>query len=684
SAGRLEAKLRSLKLTNAYASGKLDDILADALWKLTTPNQNTNSIPPNILELAQHIVTEQNKLIARANNAGASIEPLQGRIARQSHDMSKIRRAGLDIWKKEIVPLLDTKTFKGLSSPQEIDDFLNNTYRNLSSGIHLQNDAAQLSLPTRGSNLADRLSAHRKLHFKNSNAFLAYQRKYGEAKLADAILADFKSLANATAFLEKLGPNPQQTFDTLEATISAALSNDLKALDSFNSNKNNRKNLLNHLLGSSDIPANLTIAKMSRGIRAWQNMAKLGGVLLTSISDLAGFSAEARYHGISAFTAYQSALSSLLSRHPQNTQRQIASLIGAGIEGTLGHIHARFDSADPVGTGTAKLMQTFFRLTGLTYWTDALKQGASTMFAHHYASLAHLDFNDLPLETLRIFKLYNINKQDWDTLRTYGIQSFNNTNYLLPDNLPDKLESKYRNLLLDRTDYAVLQPGAREFSILRGGSQAGTPVGEALRFFAQFKTFSVAMTTKTLGREFQGRNSLGETLPNLALFIAQGAILGYLAMSIKDYRDGKKPRSPTDPKTTLAALMQAGGLGIYGDFLLSSTFRKNRYGSDPLTTLLGPTASTESDSLKLYSSLAQYLQGNKENFPAAQAIKLTQQNTPLLNLFYVKPALDYLILHNLQELASPGYLNRLEETLKEDNRAYFRKPSDSLMPLGTP
>ncbi|MCB1991960.1 MAG: hypothetical protein KDG49_10920, partial [Geminicoccaceae bacterium] len=41
-------------------------------------------------------------------------------------------------------------------------------------------------------------------------------------------------------------------------------------------------------------------------------------------------------------------------------------------------------------------------------------------------------------------------------------------------------------------------------------------------------------------------------------------------------------------------------------------------------------------------------------------------NTPFLNLFYVRPALDFLILNSLRESVSPGFLKRQAKRAREE------------------
>ena len=75
--------------------------------------------------------------------------------------------------------------------------------------------------------------------------------------------------------------------------------------------------------------------------------------------------------------------------------------------------------------------------------------------------------------------------------------------------------------------------------------------------------------------------------------------------------------------------------------------------------------------------------GKTKNAPDAQAFQIFKNNTPFLNLFYVRAALDYLILYDVQEAISPGSLRRMERRLKkEQGKEFILPPSrDRLTPV---
>ncbi|KXA74403.1 hypothetical protein CBR67_02920 [Bordetella hinzii] len=74
----------------------------------------------------------------------------------------------------------------------------------------------------------------------------------------------------------------------------------------------------------------------------------------------------------------------------------------------------------------------------------------------------------------------------------------------------------------------------------------------------------------------------------------------------------------------------------------------------------------------------------RDSDSGAAAIRLLKGKIPCANLWYTKAATDRLIFNQLQELASPGYLRRMERgARKEFGQEYFWRP-DSAVPDRAP
>ena len=84
----------------------------------------------------------------------------------------------------------------------------------------------------------------------------------------------------------------------------------------------------------------------------------------------------------------------------------------------------------------------------------------------------------------------------------------------------------------------------------------------------------------------------------------------------------------------------------------SSSTCASRFGNSFLETLAGPGLGTAADIAGLFYEL-------RDGEPSAvRAFNLLLGNTPFINLFYLRPALDLLVLDSLRDAISPGYLRR--------------------------
>ena len=155
----------------------------------------------------------------------------------------------------------------------------------------------------------------------------------------------------------------------------------------------------------------------------------------------------------------------------------------------------------------------------------------------------------------------------------------------------------------------------------------------------------------------------------LASILLTSSILGYMSMTVKDLLKGKEPRDPTKFKSFVAALLQGGGLGIYGDVL----FRETRSSLEAAGSLAGPVPLSALD-VVLALKYGMTGEGGKA---ARLAYRTVTQNIPFLNLFYIKTAFDYLIGYQMLETLNPGILKRMEKRMKKDYNQDFllTKPS---------
>ncbi len=54
-------------------------------------------------------------------------------------------------------------------------------------------------------------------------------------------------------------------------------------------------------------------------------------------------------------------------------------------------------------------------------------------------------------------------------------------------------------------------------------------------------------------------------------------------------------------------------------------------------------------------------------------------NAPFANLAYIRPALNYMFIYQLQEKLNPGYLRRMERRVEKENNQHFILPPTSVL-----
>lgn len=689
--------------TALFASGAMDRDVARALFALDNENAPKFTGPKEAGEIAEALHKWQELARTDANRAGAWVGKLPGYIVRQSHDAEKIARAGFDKWKADILPKLDMD--RTLREGADLDKFLQGTYDSLVSGIHPTGGSDKAAAFKGPANLAKKLSAERVLHFKDADAWFDYNAAYGRASLREAVLSGFERQAKGTALMRTLGTNPGHTMQAIYSAVENRLRSEApERAAKFRSAQRMLDNRLAEVDGRASSPVSAMWARVSANVRAWQSMAKLGGALISSISDVFTYGSELKYQGRSLLGGMAEAFSGLTRGKGSAEQREILSSLGVFFDTARGELTRRFSADDSVGGTMSRGMGLFFKANGLSWWTDTMKASAGLSMSHHLALLKGKAWDGIGGEMQRVLGLYGIERDKWDIIRSAETKAADDRHYLTPEAvhaLPDEAFSGYlesrgltatparirdlrtetasqlRQYFSDRVQSAVIEPDARTRAVMRQGTQPGTVPGEILRFIGQLKSFPVAFIQRVIQRDIYGRgaDTFGQAMRNgngevqaLAQMMVWTTLFGYGAMVTKDLIKGRTPRPPDDPKTWIAAASQGGGLGIYGDFLFGSA---NRMGGGIVGSAAGPVAGAGEDMADLWYRV------RDGDDVAAQAFRTTLNHTPFLNLFYTRAALDYMFLYRIQESLNPGSVRRMEQRVERENHQTFLvRPSE--------
>lgn len=697
-----------------FSSGTLDREVSNALWALDTDEAALAKLPKEAVEIAKVVRKWQEVSRLDANKAGANIDKMPGYIVRQSHDIYRIRKAGYAAWRTDVLTRLDIEKTFGNVTPEELETALKNVYEGLASGVHLKARDQTPSGFKGSANLANKMSKERELHFKSANDWFDYNQKFGTGNLREAVMRGLETSAQNTALMRKLGPNPGANFDAMVDELSRTIS-DPEKRQKFTKASGPGGYLRQRMAvidGSARVPVNQIGAKISAGARAGQGMAKLGLAVLSSVTDVPVYASEMSYQGHGFLSGMAEAVGSLFKGRNKKEMSDMDGLLGVFTDSMKQGVISRFSVAeDGLPGGVSKAQRIFYKLNLMQWWTDNLHTSAIRSMAHRAAQLSGKPLAEIGEDFSRVLNLYGIDAKRWDIIRSAVKGEADGRAYIVPEAIESvsdeavrgivpagaspariadakrELADQYRTYLTDRGNIAVIEPDARVRAIMSRGTRPGTVEGEFVRFIGQFKSFTVAFTTNVLGRDLYGRgsNTLAEALRNghgemqaLAQLILWTTLFGYAAGAGKDLARGKTPRDPLDPKTWAAAMAQGGGAGIFGDFLFGEM--KNRFGGGFLSSLLGPTAGTVDDLADLIGrGKAQIGDPSSKQDVGSTAAKLAINHLPLINIFYTRMALDYLILYQIQENLNPGALRRMEQRVKKENGQTFLIPPSSVV-----
>ena len=695
-------------LVNSYAGGLIADLKkAGLLTKFNNMKGDFERQVANVLgdlnlktpvgvaeasadakALGKILFKYQRAALQRENQAGSYIRLKEGRVVRASHDQRRLIKVGPEEWKNYIRGKLDYEKM-GIA-PERIEGFLDSAYEAITTGVRKEGERTEISLAFKGpGNIAKKESAAGVFTFKSANDWYDYDQKFGRASLREAFMQDIQSSSRATALMEVLGTNPEAMVERVQKRLETKYRSDPKKLKRIKRETGivTFKAALAEVTGDVNIGSHTPLARYLHLFRSFQTMAKLGGAWISALSDVAFIASNRIYQGRSLLDAWGDGFSAIFRGMNRGEMRDFADRLGVGIEGQLGDFMSRFNAADDVPGQTAKMMSLFFKLNLLQPWTESNKRGVTLMIANDLGREASKRYDKLPDDLRRILGTYGIDQKGWEAARKGAKTGPDGRIYLVPGEIPDlKIRENMFALLVSEADNSVPSPGARERAIIRRGYRPGTFAGEGIRFLTQFKSFGVTALTKSVGRHMYGygAKSMREQLQrgvgaNMGIInsIVGTTVLGYYVMQLKEVAKGREMR-PATPETFIAAALQGGGLGIYGDFLFGEA---NRYGGGTLETIAGPGIGTASEVIDLLQRTRGIIAGGDEDV-GGDVIRLLKGNTPFANLFYTQQAMNYLVWYQLQETVNPGYLRRMERRIERENNQTYWLPPTSIIQTG--
>lgn len=687
---------------------------------------------PHAFALAQAVRDTIERARREFNAAGGDIGKLEGYDLPHQWDRKRVASVPAAQWVADTYEEIDwariidraTEQPFAKSSKAARVAFLEKIHGTISTGGWATREPSGAVI---GQSLGKSRSDHRVLHFKTADGWLKMNEKYGRADVFSTIVDHLKSMARDTATMRILGPNPNAGLEYArqvamklaterpwEPTKHLGIGPVGKSLYSSATAEvegvaAQTRRMLDMVNGAANTPEmDLFASFLSNGIRPWLMASQLGAAMLSAVSDV-GFLARAAHHtGISP--------SKIVAKHLKNV---MDSLVDTGVSAaTLGKISqdrvaARFarlgiiaESSANTGVVQARMMGEAFspgvmhriseftmRASGLSAWTDHAR---GVFQLETYGTLAEnadraWDDIDAPLREM-VFEPHGITREDWEIIRQtalYRDATDQNASFLIPDDIRRRSDLDPEQALDLSLKLGAAIRGEMEFAVptvsLRGRAaiqvgKRGTVGGELLASALMYKNYPLSLMYNQLGRIFYHKVR-GSRISAISMFALTTWVGGAVSLQLNEISKGNDPRPMNEGRFLMAALIQGGGLGIFGDFLYAS---ENRYGGGFAGTAAGPVVGGFSDAGGLIMQGAKALMsGDPEKIDTFQrtAIQFADRFGGPTNLWYLNAAFQRTIWDNLQLWADADATEAFARAEKKHQKDYG---SGSYWPRGEP
>ena len=646
----------------------------------------------------------------RFNAAGGDIGKLEDWGLPHHHSQSKVWKAGADSWVKDIMPMLNRDKYVRpdgqLMDDAELEGVLRKAWDTISSNGMNKIEPGKVTGSAMRANWG---SESRQIHFKDGDAWTAYQVKYGEQGFYDVMMGHVRGIAHQIALVETFGPNPNRSFELFRDQAMQ----DARAAGKVNPNAINEQamkttRLFNHVSGQVLPVANEGMARGFDTLRSWLVASRLGSAVITSITDEATMALMGHVNNLPEMQILRNELTAL---NPANkTDRRLLARMGLAGEVMASNL-GRFGQEGLGASFASKMATATIRASGLSAMTAARKAAFGATMMDSIGQLVKTKaFSALDATDSRILLSKGVTETDWAVWKLAKLETWRGNETMLtpeavraiPDadlaklatannttsaRLRDQATTRLLGSVLEEVDMAVITPGAREKLLTHGQQARGTLGGELWRSAWLFKSFPLAMLERHVSRGMNWGGEQGGTAGGRAKYLIPlvlgTTLLGGVAVEISEILAGRDPKNANpwdDPKKAAKfwaqAFFKGGSLGLYGDFIYSEA---TQHGGGGLSAMLGPVAGLAEEMIGLtQGNLIQAAQG-KDTKIGAEAVKAVKGLTPGASLWYVKGAADHLFFQQLQNELSPGYLSSMaSRARREFNQEYWWEPGQAV------
>lgn len=630
----------------------------------------------------------------RANAAGMAIANRKNWNLPQTHNSTLVREAGATEWIRflddqlDLEKMVNERTGRAFTK-EELELALRDVYETIAQDGLNKIKPGQTGQPA---SLANRRMDHRFLVFKNADAWMRYQERFGDPDVFNTMMSHIDSMSKDIALLETFGPNPRHTIEALKIEAQRIANNDgRKATAALQADAYHFDAMLKLFTGEGNIPASEWLANTGGAIRNTLQASLLGGVPIIAIpGDLNASRITAQLAGIPVNRILRRAFSQFIAPLSAQEKTQFAVKLGLGADNwmNLASSQARFFGEVSGPEITQQISDKVLRGVGLSHWTQAARQTFGIEFLGWLGDQAGKKFDDLPDTTRNTLEKYGIGSDRWDIIRNSNLEDYKGNKFVRPSNIEDRTDLKpglgreiatqILTMIEQETTQAIPQATIRSRAFLTGGTKKGTIAGEIIQGFSQFKSFPTTIIQNNIQRymTFEG---WGNKVQYGLDFMVTMMIAGGIGLQGREMFKGRDPMDMSDPKFWGKAILTGGGTGIIGDFFFAN---RNEYGRGLGATLAGPQVGFINDFLNLTVGNAYELAIGEETKFGREAVTFAQRYTPGSSAWFARLALERLVWDNLKKMVDPeadaSFRRFQRKRLREFNQEHWWAPGENL------
>lgn len=665
--------------------------------------------------VAKQIATELGKMYddlrVRFNAAGGDIGDLGDDFGFNTiWEGDKLKDAGVQQWLDDALKNIDRSKYVDVDgnplTNDQIKEMISYSFESITTdGLNKLNVGEVVQ---GGGKVTNRMSQSRVLHWKNADAWLEMQQKYGALPFVDLIDSHIDTMAKNIALVEKFGSNPNRAFEIL--------AQEAKRIDDANGIKTNvLTDGIRRATTMYDVFANREMNHGSEAwnafgvaYRAWNVSTMLGSALLASLSDIAPMIKLARMHNLSVAKLMGNLIGEMNPFNPKD--RELSFSMGIAVDeitSSLGRFAAEdltsvYDRASQVARVSNTAASAIMRASLLNAWTRATKAAWSKTLMNKYANLPkEKKWGQLDAKDQSFLKAVGLDERTWEVMGLAEPMKDGSGNPLMTTqsilNIPDdqlkhlgnpvevknQAVKKYFSHVLDEQGMAVIEAGLRERTKLYGKTHGGSLTGFMARGMMQFKSFPVTFLMRHGTRAL--RDGVFSPTPFTYMIpLAMGmSAMGALSLQLGEIANGNNPLTmwdDDDPDVALSfmtkAMMKGGGMTLLGDIVAAGADTSGRDGRD---FLLGPMGGDMVKLAQLTSGTAkQILNGKDVTSKTNQMYMLAKSKIPGQNLWYTKTAMNRLMFDDIQNMIAPDYQQKYKRKMQKQGRSQWWESGEGL------